>query len=166
MARLKIKVRKHTTTQVHEHTPFIRGISEAGSVDMDASSRKTTGKSITLRAELADEMQVVQIYTRWGVRDFKGLRCGRKGRHTTSAAEMISLNILCSMAQILERSAFSRRSIINLAICILSNRCCRWPPPDWPSFCLASAILRFRSLSCIWSCSPSLTAMSSVGFNG
>jgi len=38
--------------------PFITGISEAGSVDMDASSEKTTGKS--MRDAEAELMQVVQ----------------------------------------------------------------------------------------------------------
>jgi hypothetical protein len=37
------------------------GIKEAGSVDMEASSRKTTGKSTTLRAEQAAVRHVVQI---------------------------------------------------------------------------------------------------------
>lgn len=39
------------------------GIKEAGSVDIEASSRKTTGKSVTFRATHADVMHVVQIYT-------------------------------------------------------------------------------------------------------
>lgn len=39
------------------------GIKDAGSVDMDASSRNTTGKSITFSETAADVMQVVQIYT-------------------------------------------------------------------------------------------------------
>ena len=42
-------------------TPFIKGIKEAGSVDIDASSKKTTGKSITLRATHAAVIHVVQI---------------------------------------------------------------------------------------------------------
>ena len=42
-------------------TPFIKGMRDAGSVDIDASSRKTTGKSSTLSATLAEVMQVVQI---------------------------------------------------------------------------------------------------------
>jgi hypothetical protein len=43
-------------------TPFTIGINEAGSVDIDASSRKTTGKSVTFNATHADVMHVVQIY--------------------------------------------------------------------------------------------------------
>ena len=43
-------------------TPFIIGIREAGSVDIDASSRNTTGKSATLRAVHAAVTHVVQIY--------------------------------------------------------------------------------------------------------
>lgn len=42
-------------------TPFIMGISEAGSVDIDASSKNTTGKSVTLRAVQAAVTHVVQI---------------------------------------------------------------------------------------------------------
>jgi hypothetical protein len=42
-------------------TPFINGISDAGSVAMDASSRKTTGKSMFLSSEDAAPMHVVQI---------------------------------------------------------------------------------------------------------
>lgn len=38
------------------------GIKDAGSVDIDASSRKTTGKSVTFNAILADVIHVVQIY--------------------------------------------------------------------------------------------------------
>lgn len=38
------------------------GIKDAGSVDIEASSRKTTGKSITFNATAADVMHVVQIY--------------------------------------------------------------------------------------------------------
>ena len=45
-------------------TPRIKGISEAGSVDIEASSRNTTGKSRTLSAALADVMHVVQICQR------------------------------------------------------------------------------------------------------
>jgi len=37
------------------------GINEAGSVDIEASSKKTTGKSITLSATHADVMHVVHI---------------------------------------------------------------------------------------------------------
>ena len=37
------------------------GINDAGSVDIDASSRKTTGKSITFKATQAEVMHVVQI---------------------------------------------------------------------------------------------------------
>jgi hypothetical protein len=44
-----------------EHTPFIIGIKEAGSVDIEASSRKTTGKSTMLRDEQAAVIHVVQI---------------------------------------------------------------------------------------------------------
>lgn len=47
--------------QGETRTPFINGMRDAGSVDMDASSRKTTGKSSTLSATLAEVMQVVQI---------------------------------------------------------------------------------------------------------
>jgi hypothetical protein len=36
------------------------GIKDAGSVDMDASSRKTTGKSVRFNATHAEVMQVVQ----------------------------------------------------------------------------------------------------------
>ena len=43
-------------------TPFIKGIKEAGSVDIDASSRKTTGKSTELRAQEHDEIHVVHTY--------------------------------------------------------------------------------------------------------
>ncbi len=39
------------------------GIKEAGSVDMDASSMNTTGKSITWRAADAEVMEVVQTWT-------------------------------------------------------------------------------------------------------
>jgi hypothetical protein len=38
------------------------GIKDAGSVDMEASSRNTTGKSITFSAFAADVMHVVQIF--------------------------------------------------------------------------------------------------------
>lgn len=41
-------------------TPFMSGISEAGSVDMEASSTKTIGKSDTFRAIEAEVTQVVQ----------------------------------------------------------------------------------------------------------
>lgn len=44
-----------------QRTPFMMGIKDAGSVDMEASSRKTTGKSITFNATAADVMHVVQI---------------------------------------------------------------------------------------------------------
>jgi hypothetical protein len=42
------------------------GINEAGSVDMEASSKKTTGKSTTLSAADADVMHVVQICSQSG----------------------------------------------------------------------------------------------------
>jgi hypothetical protein len=45
-----------------ELTPFMIGISEAGSVDMDASSMNTTGKSMIFNAWQAAVMHVVQIY--------------------------------------------------------------------------------------------------------
>lgn len=45
----------------HRHTPFIRGISDAGSVDIEASSMNTTGKSITANLFVAEVIQVVQI---------------------------------------------------------------------------------------------------------
>lgn len=45
----------------HQHTPFMMGIKDAGSVDMEASSRNTTGKSMTFIATAAEVMQVVQI---------------------------------------------------------------------------------------------------------
>lgn len=45
----------------HGHTPFISGIKEAGSVDMEASSRNTTGKSITFKAIHAEDRHVVHI---------------------------------------------------------------------------------------------------------
>jgi hypothetical protein len=57
----KNSVEKQSAGQKTEHTPFIMGIKEAGSVDMEASSRKTTGKSIMLRAEQAAVIHVVQI---------------------------------------------------------------------------------------------------------
>jgi len=38
------------------------GIKDAGSVDMEASSRNTTGKSITFSEFAADVMHVVQIF--------------------------------------------------------------------------------------------------------
>ena len=47
--------------QGETRTPFIKGMRDAGSVDMDASSRKTTGRSSTLSATLAEVMHVVQI---------------------------------------------------------------------------------------------------------
>ena len=43
-------------------TPFMSGIKEAGSVDIDASSMKTMGKSDTLNGTEADVMHVVQTY--------------------------------------------------------------------------------------------------------
>jgi hypothetical protein len=43
-------------------TPRIKGMSDAGSVDMEASSKNTTGKSRILSAALADVMHVVQIF--------------------------------------------------------------------------------------------------------
>lgn len=45
-------------------TPFMIGISEAGSVDIDASSRNTTGKSMTRSAADADVIHVVHTYNR------------------------------------------------------------------------------------------------------
>lgn len=42
-------------------TPFMIGIRDAGSIHIDASSKKTTGKSITVSATEAELMQVVQI---------------------------------------------------------------------------------------------------------
>lgn len=45
-------------------TPFMIGMSDAGSVDIDASSRKTTGKSMTRSAADADVIHVVHTYTR------------------------------------------------------------------------------------------------------
>jgi hypothetical protein len=47
--------------KVRPRTPFINGISDAGSVAIDASSRKTTGKSMFLSSEDAAPMHVVQI---------------------------------------------------------------------------------------------------------
>jgi len=47
--------------QREDHTPFMRGINEEGSVDMDASSINTTGKSAALSAWHADVIHVVQI---------------------------------------------------------------------------------------------------------
>lgn len=44
------------------HTPFMSGINVAGSVDIDASSRNTIGKSITPKYQEADLMEVVHIY--------------------------------------------------------------------------------------------------------
>lgn len=43
-------------------TPRMIGISEAGSVDIEASSMKTTGKSITWSAAHAEVMAVVHTY--------------------------------------------------------------------------------------------------------
>ena len=51
------RVRENDT----QRTPFMIGINDAGSVDMEASSRKTTGKSIMFNAAQAEVMQVVQI---------------------------------------------------------------------------------------------------------
>lgn len=45
-------------------TPFMIGISEAGSVDIDASSRNTTGKSMMRSAADADVIHVVHTYSR------------------------------------------------------------------------------------------------------
>lgn len=45
-------------------TPFMIGISEAGSVDMEASSRNTTGKSMTRSAADAEVIHVVHTYSR------------------------------------------------------------------------------------------------------
>ena len=42
------------------HTPRISGMRTAGSVDMDASSMKTTGKSRAFKVWLAEVMHVVQ----------------------------------------------------------------------------------------------------------
>lgn len=42
-------------------TPFMMGIKDAGSVDIEASSRNTTGKSIIFSAMAADVIHVVQI---------------------------------------------------------------------------------------------------------
>lgn len=44
------------------------GIRDAGSVDMDASSRNTTGKSTTRRALHDEVTQVVQIYGARGIK--------------------------------------------------------------------------------------------------
>jgi hypothetical protein len=52
---------KQLASKKTEHTPFMMGIREAGSVDMEASSRNTTGKSTMERAELAAVIHVVQI---------------------------------------------------------------------------------------------------------
>ena len=64
---------QHNMTRLDDHefqrsiqikrglTPLIKGTNDAGSVDMEASSKNTTGKSSSLRATLADVMQVVQI---------------------------------------------------------------------------------------------------------
>jgi hypothetical protein len=54
-----LEIRKEI--QDETRTPFIKGMRDAGSVAMDASSRKTTGRSSTLSATLAEVMQVVQI---------------------------------------------------------------------------------------------------------
>lgn len=42
-------------------TPFASGISEYGSVDMDASSRKTIGNSVSSKVLEPAEIHVVQI---------------------------------------------------------------------------------------------------------
>ena len=47
--------------RMSSRTPFINGISDAGSVAIDASSRKTTGKSMFLSSDDAAPMHVVQI---------------------------------------------------------------------------------------------------------
>lgn len=57
----EVKCRRNGRTVL---TPFMIGINDAGSVDIDASSRKTTGKSMTRSAAEADVMHVVHIYNR------------------------------------------------------------------------------------------------------
>jgi hypothetical protein len=46
--------------RIEVHTPRINGIRDAGSVDIDASSRNTTGKSTSFIHRLPEVMQVVQ----------------------------------------------------------------------------------------------------------
>lgn len=61
MLRLKGLSVTFTTKYRTERTPFIKGTSDAGSVDMDASSMNTIGKSDTVNAAHADVREVVQI---------------------------------------------------------------------------------------------------------
>ena len=75
-------------------TPFINGTKLAGSVDMDASSMKTTGKSATLRTADAALMHVVQ---------------------TTSAASRISRKTCCSIRKIFDVSACKTRCLAKIA---------------------------------------------------
>ena len=46
--------------RIERRTPRISGIRDAGSVDIDASSRNTTGKSTSFIHRLPEVMQVVQ----------------------------------------------------------------------------------------------------------
>ena len=57
----KISKKPSASKMSKKRTPFIKGINDAGSVDMEASSRKTTGKSVTSNVPPADVMHVVQI---------------------------------------------------------------------------------------------------------
>ena len=45
--------------KIRKLTPFMRGMREAGSVDIEASSKKTTGKSMTSNDRDPELMQVV-----------------------------------------------------------------------------------------------------------
>lgn len=45
--------------KIRQLTPFMRGMREAGSVDIEASSKKTTGKSIKSNDRDPELMQVV-----------------------------------------------------------------------------------------------------------
>lgn len=53
-------MRRETSKDKTGLTPFISGINDAGSVDIEASSMKTRGKSVTRSRSVAAVIQVVQ----------------------------------------------------------------------------------------------------------
>lgn len=89
-------------------TPFIKGISDAGSVDILASSIKTTGKSITLRDDDDDDIHVVQTC---GTKDHEcRVKFYKSKVLTTSARFTTSANIPMYMPQYFFLSAVSCHS--------------------------------------------------------
>lgn len=59
--RTRQKTLKDESRRKAIRTPFMMGTRDAGSVHIEASSRNTTGKSITFSADEAAVIQVVQI---------------------------------------------------------------------------------------------------------